>query len=77
MLFSVEFCARWPMRSIRAAGSEDYVLLGCYAVWSSTVFNKMSGTVDTLQILTNSTDLSPNINPTRGPVGVIPGNNYK
>jgi hypothetical protein len=41
------------MGPIRAAGSEDYFLVGCDAVWSSTMFIKISGTADTLHILTN------------------------
>jgi hypothetical protein len=65
------------MGSIRAAGSEDYLLLGCDAVWSSRVFIRISGTAYTLQILTNSAKLSPKINSTRGPLGIIRGNVYK
>jgi len=65
------------MGPIRAAGPEDYLLLGCDAVWSNTVFVKISGTADTLQILTNSADLSHKINSTRGPLDIISGNIYK
>jgi hypothetical protein len=65
------------MGPIRAAGPEDYLLLGCDAVWSSMMFIKISGTADTLQILTTSTDFTPKINSTRGPLGIIRGNIYK
>jgi hypothetical protein len=50
------------MGPIRAAGTEDYLLFGCDAVLSSTMFIKISGTADTLQILTTSADFSPKIN---------------
>jgi len=65
------------MGPIRAAGPEDYLLLGCDALWSSTMFIKISGTADTLQILANKADISPKINSTRGPLGIIRGNIYK
>jgi len=62
------------MGPIRSGGPEDYLLLGCDTVWSSTMFVKISGTADTLQILTNTADLSPKISSTRGPLGIILGN---
>jgi len=65
------------MGPIRAAGLEDYLLLGYAAVWSSEMFIKIFGTADTLQILTNLGELSLKINSTRGPLDIIRGNIYK
>jgi len=76
-MYCIGFGARWPTGPISAAGPEDYLLLGRDAVWSIMMFIKISGTADTLQILTNTAEISPKINSIRRPLGIIRGNIYK